>query len=114
MPGGALVGTVVHGVFEHTEFDAPDLVAEIDAALHNEVMWRNVNLGGTEAVVSGLCAAIESPLGPMVDGIALRDIARRDRLDELASRSRSSGGTTPARPCTSPTMAELLEQHLPA
>ena len=70
MPGGALVGTVVHGVFEHTEFDAPDLTSEIGAALHNEVMWRNVNLGGTEAVVSGLCAAIECPLGPMVDGIA--------------------------------------------
>ena len=33
MPGGALVGTVVHGVLEQTEFDAPDLTAAIDAAL---------------------------------------------------------------------------------
>ena len=55
-------------------------------ALDRELAWRNVDLGSTEAVVSGLCAAIESPLGPLVDDIALRDIARRDRLDELELR----------------------------
>ena len=113
MPGGALVGTVVHGVFEHTEFDAPDLTSEIGAALHNEVMWRNVNLGGTEAVVSGLCAAIECPLGPMVEGIALRDIARRDRLDELTFEIPLVGGGVPGATLHVSAMAELLEQHLP-
>ena len=33
MPGGALVGTVVHSVFERTDFDAPDLAASVREAL---------------------------------------------------------------------------------
>ena len=101
MPGGALVGTVIHGVFEHTEFDVPDLAAVVSAALADEVAWRNVNLGSTDDVVSGLCAAIESPLGPMVDGVRLRDIARGDRLDELNFEIPLVGGDAPRRVCTS-------------
>ena len=66
MPGGALVGTVVHGVFEHTEFDVPDLASEVAVALEREVTWRNVDLGSPEGVVAGLCAAIES--APRTDG----------------------------------------------
>ena len=64
-------------------------------ALADEVAWRNVNLGDTDEVVSGLCAAIESPLGPMVDGVRLRDIARRDRLDELSFEIPLVGGDAP-------------------
>ena len=30
MPGGTLVGTLIHGVFEHIDFDAPDLAAEVE------------------------------------------------------------------------------------
>ena len=101
MPGGALVGTVVHGVFEHTEFDVPDLASEVAVALEREVTWRNVDLGSPEGVVAGLCAAIESPLGPMADGIRLRDIARRDRLDELTFEIPLVGGTRRRRACRS-------------
>ena len=89
MPGGALVGTVIHGVFEHTDFEVPDLAAEVSKALANEVAWRNVNLGDTEVVVSGLCTAIESPLGPMVDGLRLSEIARRDLRDPTGRRRRA-------------------------
>ena len=45
MPGGALVGTVVHGVLERTDFAAPDLDAEIRDALAKELAWHNVDLG---------------------------------------------------------------------
>ena len=113
MPGGALVGTVIHGVFEHTEFDAPDLAAEVSKALANEVAWRNVNLGDTEVVVSGLCAAIESPLGPMADGRRLRDIARRDRLDELTFEIPLVGGDVPTASLHVGAVADLLDEHLP-
>jgi exodeoxyribonuclease V beta subunit len=114
MPGGPLVGTVVHGVFEHTEFETPDLAPAVASALDDELVWRNVNLGGTDAVVSGLCAAIECPLGPMVGGVRLRDIARRDRLDELTFEIPLVGGDAPTASLHVAVVADLLEEHLPA
>ena len=64
MPGGALVGTVIHGVFERIGFDAHDLVGEVDEALHDEQAWRNVDLGNREDVVRGLCARHRVAAGP--------------------------------------------------
>ena len=113
MPGGALVGTVVHGVLERTEFDAPDLAAEVTGAVEREAAWRNVDLGNTDAVVSGLCAAIGSPLGPMVGDVSLRDIARRDRLDELGFEIPLVGGDLPKGSLHVADVADLLEEHLP-
>jgi exodeoxyribonuclease V beta subunit len=114
MPGGALVGTVVHGVFERIEFDAPDLTAAVGAAVDHERTWRNVDLGPRDAVVSGLCAAIESPLGPMVGDITLRDVARRDRLDELGFEIPLVGGDVPTGSLHVADVADLLQAHLPA
>ena len=113
MPGGALVGTVIHGVFEHTEFDAPDLTAAVTAALAGEVARRNVHLGSTEVVAAGLCAAIAAPLGPVVDDVALRAIARVDRLDELTFEIPLVGGDTPSASLHVAAVADLLEEHLP-
>ncbi len=114
MPGGALVGTVVHSVFERLDFEAPDLAVEVGEALERETTWRNVDLGGPEAVVAGLCGAITSPLGPLADGIALRDITRRDRLDELTFEIPLVGGDTPVTTLHVGAVADLLESHLPA
>ena len=75
MPGGTLVGTLIHGVLERVAFDADDLVAEVDAALRQELTYYNVDLGNHGDVVRGLCTAIESPLGPAA-GLRLRDVSR--------------------------------------
>ncbi len=40
-------------------------------------------------------AAIETPLGPLVGGVRLRDIARRDRVDELGFELPLVGGDEP-------------------
>ena len=114
MPGGALVGTIVHGVLEHTEFDAVDLTEGVAAAVDRELEWRSVDLGSREAVVSGLCAAIASPLGPLVDDIALRDIPRRDRRDELGFDIPLVGGDVPTAALDIAHVADLIEEHLPA
>ena len=113
MPGGALVGTVVHGVFERTAFDAADLAAEVAEAVEREAAWRNVDLGDRGAVVNGLCAAIASPLGPMVGDITLRDIGRGDRLDELGFEVPLVGGDDPKGSLHVADVADLLERHLP-
>ncbi len=112
MPGGTLVGTVVHSVLERTEFDAPDLAAEVGAALQREVAWRNVDLGSVDAVVTGLCAAIECPLGPLVGDIRLRDVPRRNRLDELGFEIPLVGGEVPTATLHVMKVADLLEEHL--
>ena len=112
MPAGALVGTLVHSVLERTEFDAPDLVAEVGTTLEREVTWRNVDLGSVDAVVAGLCAAIESPLGPLVGDVRLRDIPRHDRLDELGFEIPLVGGEVPTASLHVGTVADLLEEHL--
>jgi exodeoxyribonuclease V beta subunit len=114
MPGGALVGTVVHGVLERTAFDAPDLAADVADAVRREAAWRNVDLGNMDAVVAGLCAAIGSPLGPMVGDISLRDVERRDRLDELGFEIPLVGGDVPNGSLHVADVADLLERHLPA
>jgi exodeoxyribonuclease V beta subunit len=112
MPGGALVGTVVHSVFEETDFAASDLRDEVAGALERALTWRNVDLGDRDAVVSGLCAAIELPLGPLADGIALRDLQKKDRLDELGFEIPLVGGDTPEASLHLGAVADLLEAHL--
>jgi exodeoxyribonuclease V beta subunit len=112
MPGGALVGTIVHGVFERVDFAAPDLEAAVGDALAQELTWHNVDLGDRAGVVAGLCAAIESPLGPLADGIALRDVTRADRLDELGFEIPLVGGDSPTAPLSLGAVADLLEARL--
>ena len=97
MPGGARVGSLVHAVLEHVDFAAPDLADTIATGLAERLAWSRVDIGPVDAVVDGLVAAIETPLGPLVGDARLRDIGRADRLDELgfelpARRRRHAGG----------------------
>jgi exodeoxyribonuclease V beta subunit len=112
MPGGTLVGTVLHSVLERTEFDAQDLGGEVRRALAEEVAWRNVELGDSEQVVAGLCQAIESPLGRDLGDVRLRDVTRRDRLDELGFELPLIGGDRPAGELQLADIADLLDEHL--
>src|SRR5262249_5332831 len=114
--GGTLVGTVVHEVLQHTAFEADDLAAEVDRALQREEKRRNLNLGDREDVIAGLCRAIESPLGPMVGDVRLRDVARADRLHELGFELPLVGGDTadPAIRLDVADVADLLDAHLEA
>jgi exodeoxyribonuclease V beta subunit len=114
MPGGALVGTVVHGVLERADFCAPDLEAELREALDKEVAWRNVDLGNTDAVITGLRVAIESSLGALTGGLRLRDVARRDRLDELGFEIPLVGGDAPTGRLDVAHIGDLLLAQLPA
>ena len=116
MPGGTLVGTVVHEILQHTAFDAPDLAEEVDGALGAEERRRNPDLGDRAEVITGLCTAIESPLGPMVGDLRLRDVARSDRLDELGFEIPLVGGDAagPAARVDVSDVADLLGEHLDA
>ncbi|HEV2813383.1 MAG TPA: UvrD-helicase domain-containing protein, partial [Solirubrobacteraceae bacterium] len=111
MPSGVRVGTFVHDVLEAADFAAPD-----DVAAHVERVRarRHVDVGDPAVVTAGLSAALDTPLGPLVDGLRLRDVARSDRLDELAFELPLVGGDEASGELTLSAIARALRSHLAA
>jgi exodeoxyribonuclease V beta subunit len=62
--------------------------------------------------VEGLAAAIETPLGPLAGELRLRDVARGDRLDELAFELPLVGGDDPTGRLALDAIAAVLAEHL--
>jgi exodeoxyribonuclease V beta subunit len=114
MPVGVRFGTFVHTVLEATDFAAADLDAELSAHVAVAGARRLLDLGYPEAAVNGLRAAIETRLGPLVDGIRLRDVVRADRLDELEFELPLAGGDEPTGRLTLSAIAAALRAHLAA
>jgi exodeoxyribonuclease V beta subunit len=111
MPAGPQVGTLVHRVLEATDFTAPDLDAELAAQLGAARARREVEIGDEAAVVAGLRAAIETPLGPLLGDVRLRDLPRADRLDELDFELPLAGGDDPSGTVTLGAIAAVLRAH---
>jgi exodeoxyribonuclease V beta subunit len=113
-PAGVEFGTFVHQVLEATDFAAPDLDAELTSQVASARSRRARDLGDPAQIVAGLRAAIETPLGGLVDGLRLRDVARRDRLDEFEFELPLVGGDEPTGRVTLDAIAGALRDHLPA
>ena len=111
-PGGTEFGTFVHTVFEATDFAAPDLDAELARTVGAALARRPVDIGDRATVIAGLRAAIETPLGPLVGGLRLRDVARANRLDELTFELPLVGGDEPTGTLTPAAIAAVLREHL--
>lgn len=110
LPYGAEFGTLVHGVFELIDTDAPDLAAEVDTrcrAIIDDLMAE-----ADPAVLStAVLAALRTPLGIG----SLADISSRDRLNELEFELPLAGGDSPsAESATLRQIADLLRTHLPS
>jgi exodeoxyribonuclease V beta subunit len=86
--GGALFGTLVHAVLERTDFAADDIDTEL--ARHLAVLAPRIapTLARPDVLAATLVPALrgvlQTPLGPRLEEICLRDLSRRDRLDEVA------------------------------
>jgi exodeoxyribonuclease V beta subunit len=113
MPGGVRIGTLVHDVMEAADFAAADLEAELRAQVARARARRPMDVGGSEALVAGLTAMVETPLGPLVDGLRLRDLERSDRLDELVFELPLAGGDRPHGEVTPSSIGAVLARHLP-
>jgi exodeoxyribonuclease V beta subunit len=114
MPVGVAFGTFVHRVFEATDFAADDLDTELAESVAAAQSRGPLELGEPARIIAGLRAAIETPLGPLLGGRRLRDITRRDRLDELEFELPLAGGDDPTGQLTLPAIARALVAHLPA
>ena len=113
MAVGMQVGTLVHTVLEEADFGAPDLVAELAARMARAQSRRNVPVGDAALVADGLRLALQTPLGPLLDGLRLCDVARADRLDELVFELPLAGGDVPSGGSLEPAqIAALLREHL--
>ncbi|MBJ7330470.1 MAG: UvrD-helicase domain-containing protein [Solirubrobacteraceae bacterium] len=104
LPGGVRVGTLVHDVFEAVDFAADDLVGAMGVAVREAQAWRRVEIGDPDVLASALARVVETPL---LDGIALRDVGTRDRLDELGFELPLAGAASPR------TIGALLRSSLP-
>jgi exodeoxyribonuclease V beta subunit len=113
MPGGADVGDLLHRVLEATDFASVDLDAELAVRLSEQRRRRDIDIGNTDTAIAGLAGAIETPLGPLLDEMRLRDVAAVDRLDELGFELPLVGGDRPTGTLALSDLASLLETHLP-
>jgi exodeoxyribonuclease V beta subunit len=113
MPVGVHVGTFVHRVLEATDFAAADLGAELGGHVAAVQARRRVDIGDPMAAVTGLRAAIETPLGPLLGDLRLRDFERVDRLDELVFELPLVGGDAPTGRLTLAAIGAVLCKHLP-
>jgi exodeoxyribonuclease V beta subunit len=113
MPGGVRVGTLVHDVLEAADFAAPNLSRELRAQVARARARRSVDVGSSDALVDGLRAMLETPLGPLVDDLRLCDLQRADRLDELTFELPLAGGDRPHGEVTPVAIGTVLARHLP-
>ena len=114
MPSGAEVGTLVHGVLEDTDFAAADLAGELEANIERQQVRRHVDVGDPAMVAAGLRDAIETPLGPVVGEVRLRDVGVSDRIDELAFELPLAGGDAPTAEVSVEELGAVLAEHLPS
>jgi exodeoxyribonuclease V beta subunit len=114
MPAGADVGDLLHRVLATSDFASADLEAELGGRLLEQRLRRDTEIGDPEAVIAGLAATIETPLGPLLGDMRLRDVATADRLDELSFELPLVGGDTPTGKLVLGDIASLLDAHLPA
>jgi len=109
LPRGARFGTLVHHVFEHVPFDAPDLAAAIREALAPELAYASWDFD-VDALVTALVAAMDTPLGPEPDAPRLCDLDPHQVFDELVFELpvRTDGGTVSLRD-----IGGVMLEHLP-
>ena len=117
LPVGADFGSLVHGVLEHTDPQAPDhggdLAVELRGHLGEQLVQWPVDVDA-DLLVDALIAVTDTPLGSLAGGVTLRDVPLRDRLRELDFELPLAGGDLGLTgDVTLGDLAPLLRRHLP-
>jgi exodeoxyribonuclease V beta subunit len=91
LPSGAAFGSLVHGVLELADPEAPDLTAELMARAREQLPWWPVGVEAGE-LAEALLPSQHTPLGTLAGGRRLVDVPLRDRLCELDFEFPLNGG----------------------
>ncbi len=91
LPAGATFGSLVHAVLENTDPFAADLATELEGQVRAHSRWWPVD-AEPAALAAGLLPMHDTPLGPLAEGLTLRQIGLRDRLRELDFEIPLTGG----------------------
>ena len=94
LPAGTSFGTLVHAILETTDPTAPDLLAELHLRSTEQLARRPAGVSADQ-LADALLETLSTPLGPIADGLALRDLSVRDRLAELDFEIPLAGGDRP-------------------
>ena len=115
LPRGARFGSLVHAVLENADPGAADFAAELQTQASRQLAWWPVDVSAVD-LAAALVPMNETSLGPLADGLTLRQIGLRDRLRELEFEIPLAGGDVRgAAPNVSVAdVGELLRAHLPA
>ena len=114
LPAGATFGSLVHGVLEHTDPRAGDVLAELRRHVEEQRRWWAVD-ATTDALAEALVPMQRTSLGPLANGLTLTEIGLRDRLCELDFEFPLVGGDRPAGrlPVVAlSAVADVLRRHL--
>ncbi len=115
LPAGATFGSLVHGVLEHADPQAADLLVELRTHVAEQLRWWPVD-ASVDDLAEALVPMHQTSLGPLANGLRLVDIPVTDRLSELdfefplvgGDRIDTALGDTHLRG-----IADVLRRHLP-
>ena len=82
LPAGATFGSLVHGVLEHADPQAADLLGELRTHVAEQLRWWPVD-ASVDDLAEALVPMQQTSLGPLANGLRLVDIPVTDRLCEL-------------------------------
>ncbi len=113
LPTGARFGSLVHAVLETADPKAADLAAELRAQIERHSVWWPVDVPAAE-LAAALVPLHDTPLGPLADGLTLRDIGLQDRLCEMDFEFPLAGGDlrSAAPDIRMADVGRLLAEHL--
>ena len=103
LPTGAKFGTLVHAVLETADPFAADLAAELEAQIREHSVWWPVDVAAVGAGGGAWCRCTTLRLGPLADGLTLRQIGLRDRMREMDFEFPLAGGDLRATAPDDPT-----------
>jgi exodeoxyribonuclease V beta subunit len=115
LPTGTAFGTLVHAVLETIDTSAADPAGELRDRCEEAVSARLGAAVDAGTLATALMPVLETPLGPLADGVRLWDVVPKDRLAELDFELPLAGGDEPrSGDATLRDIAALLRRHLPA
>jgi exodeoxyribonuclease V beta subunit len=114
LPMGAKFGTLVHAVLETADPFATDLAAELKSQIRERAVWWPVDVPPSD-LAAAMVPMHDTPLGPLADGLTLRQIGLKDRMREMDFEFPLAGGDlrAAAPDIRLAHVGELVRQHLP-